>query len=424
MSSWFSSSAPTGPNIHPVQTTFSDPNALFGPLTPKDLEWNCAGGINTETQTWYATLKDGSIVMCQIIHSSIGLLWPTIQVTFRHGNPKTDKNTWKSVTVSNFKVQADKRSMKSDQITVTMDPNSSSKYTIEAKYDDEVQISLQYERLAEGFKVGAGPKGGFTYFGQLSGKAAPTDDSPDYAGGADGYAIHRFWPRCAVTGIMRVGNDVIDLEGARGVFIHAIQGIRPNILAASWNFANFQAVEKEGEEAVSLIMMEFTTTPAYGSKVINVGSVVVGDKLVAVTAGGSGVVGGSNVTHQDPVKDAETGYDAPSSLKFCWEGVKLEGEGSNLKAVTEGNSKVHAVFTEDLLVDKDGYKTKGLVEKVDVLGQIPYLIKKFVNYAAGTKPFIYTWLNPVKASITLGTGSETKTLDVDGYVFTEATMIS
>lgn len=50
MSSWFSSSTPAGPNIHPVQTTFSDPNALFGPLTAKDLEWNCAGGINTETQ--------------------------------------------------------------------------------------------------------------------------------------------------------------------------------------------------------------------------------------------------------------------------------------------------------------------------------------------------------------------------------------
>lgn len=48
--SWFGSSTATGPNIHPVQTTFSDPNALFGPLKVKDLEWNCGGGINTETQ--------------------------------------------------------------------------------------------------------------------------------------------------------------------------------------------------------------------------------------------------------------------------------------------------------------------------------------------------------------------------------------
>ncbi|GAA5990063.1 hypothetical protein JCM10908_005804 [Rhodotorula pacifica] len=417
--SWFGSSSSTGPNIHPVQTTFSDPNALFGELKAKDLEWNCGGGINTETQTWYATTKDGSIIMCQIIHSSVGLLWPNIQVTFRLCNPKTNTNVWKSVSVSNFKVQADKRSCKSDQITVTMDPTNGNKYTIQAKYDEDVQISITYERVADGFKIGDGPRGGFTYFGQLSGKPAPTGDAPDYAAGGDGYAIHRIWPRCNVSGIVRIGKDVMDLEGARGVFIHAIQGLRPNLLAANWNFANFQSVGKEGEEAVSLIMMEFTSTPQYGSKTINIGSVVVGDKLVAVTAGGSGVVGGSNVTHVDPIKDTETDYDAPSALKFNWEATRLE----NGKPAA-GNAKVQALVHMDLLEDKQGYKTRGLVEKVDVLGQIPYLIRKFVNYAAGTKPYIYTWLNPVKASITLGDGSETKTIDVEGYTFVEFSAIS
>ncbi|POY73345.1 hypothetical protein BMF94_3680 [Rhodotorula taiwanensis] len=417
--SWFSST-PAGPNVHPVQTTFSDPNSLFGPLAAKDLEWNCGGGINTETQTWYATTKDGSVVMCQIIHSSVGLLWPNIQVTFRLANPKTNTNVWKSVSVSNFKVQEDKRSCKSEQITVTMDPAGGNKYTIQAKYDEEVQISITYERVADGFKLGQGPRGGFTYFGALSQKPAPQGDKPDYAAGGDGYAIHRFWPRCNVSGIVRIGKDVHDLEGSRGVFIHAIQGVRPNLLAANWNFANFQTVGKDGEEAVSLIMMEFTTTPQYGSKTVNIGSVVVGDKLVAVTAGGSGVVGGSNVTHVDPVKDTETDYDAPSALKFSWEAPRLTDAGQ----VAEGNAKVHAVLTMDLLEDKATYKTKGLVEKVDVLGQIPYLIRKFVNYAAGTKPYIYTWLNPAKASITLGDGSETKTIDVDGYIFSEFSAIS
>ncbi|GAA5961796.1 hypothetical protein JCM8115_001423 [Rhodotorula mucilaginosa] len=418
--SWFGSSTTSGPNIHPVQTTFSDPNALFGPLKVKDLEWNCGGGINTETQTWYATTKDGSVIMCQIIHSSVGLLWPNIQVTFRLCNPKTNTNVWKSVSVTNFKVQSDKRSCKSDQITVTMDPTNGNKYTIQAKYDEGVQISIEYERVADGFKIGDSPRGGFTYFGQLSSKPAPSGDAPDYAAGGDGYAIHRIWPRCNVSGIVRVGNDVQDLEGARGVFIHAIQGLRPNLLAANWNFANFQSVGKEGEEAVSLIMMEFTSTPQYGSKTVNIGSVVVGDKLVAVTAGGSGVVGGSNVTHVDPIKDAETDYDAPSALKFSWEATRLE-DG---KPAAGGNAKVHALVHMDLVEEKETYKTKGLVEKVDVLGQIPYLIRKFVNYAAGTKPYIYTWLNPVKASITLGDGSETKTIDVDGYVFSEFSAIS
>ncbi|GAA5888689.1 hypothetical protein JCM6882_009051 [Rhodosporidiobolus microsporus] len=422
--SWFGSSTPTGPNIHPVQLAF-DQQALFGPLTADDVSWLCPGGIATETQTFYTTLKDGSVLMCQVIHSSVGLLWPNIQFTFRHCDGK-GKNTWKSVTVSNFKVapspKLDKRSCKSDQFTITVDPATPTKMTIEGKYDDDVQISLVFEQLATGFKVGAGPKGGMTYYGQKTGKGPSAGDAPNTQDGGDGFAVHRFWPRCKVSGIMRVGSDVSDLDGARGIFIHAIQGLRPNLLAAKWNFANFQTVDSD--DGVSLTMMEFTTTPQYGSKVVNIGAVVVGDKLVAVTAGGEGVVGGSSATHQDPIKDAETGYDAPSSIKYVWDGAALEGEGSSLKPLEGANGRVHAVMTMALLKSREGYETNGLVEKVDVLGQIPYLIKKFVNYAAGTKPYIYTWLNPTSASITLGNGTETKTIDVTGYTFAESTFIS
>ncbi|GAA5864647.1 hypothetical protein JCM8547_008260 [Rhodosporidiobolus lusitaniae] len=422
--SWFSSSSKQdGPNIHPVVDLVNGGQAAFGPLTPQDNEWLCPGGIATETQTFYLTLKDGYL-MVQVIHSSVGLLWPNIQFTFRHCDGK-GLNTWKSVSVSNFKTapsaKLDKRSSKSDQFTITVDPATPTKISVEGKYEDDVQISFTLEQLAAGFKLGAGPKGGMTYFGQLTGKET-SGDAPNVTAGSDGYAVHRFWPRCKVSGILRSGSTVTDLEDARGIYIHAIQGLRPNLLASKWNFANFQTVGDDS--GVALIQMEFTTTPQYGSKVVNVGCVVVGDKLVAVTAGGSGVTGGSSVTHQDTIKDAETDYDAPSSIKYVWDGAALEGEGNNLKPVEGANNKVHAVLVEQLLESAEGYKTKGLVEKVDVLGQIPYLIKKFVNYAAGTKPYIYTWLNPVEASITLGNGTETKTLDVKGYLFNEATFIS
>jgi hypothetical protein len=295
--------------------------------------------------------------------------------------------------VTNFVVgppKLDKRSSKSDQFTITVDPASPNKYVIQGKYDDEVQISLVYEALTPGWKLGAGPRGGMTYFGALKDAATGAKgDAPDVSGGADGYAIHRFWPRCAVSGIMRIGTDVVDLDQARGVFIHAIQGLRPNVLAAKWNFANFQS-PAAGGEGVSLTMMEFTTTPAYGSKKVNIGSVVVGDKLVAVTAGGDGVVRGSVAEHVDALVDVETGYAAPGAIKYLWEGAKLGGEGDTVKFSGEG--KVKAELELKLLTSKAGepYATRGLVEKVDVLGQIPYLVKKFVNYAAGTKPYIYT----------------------------------
>lgn len=282
------------------------------------------------------------------------------------------------------KATLDKRSVKADQFSITLDPASPNRYVIEGKYDDDVQISFVYEKLAEGWKLGAGPQGGMTYFGQLAEGTATATGAPDLKSGGDGYAIHRFWPRCGVTGIMRVGKDVVDLAGSRGIFIHAIQGMRPNVLAAKWNFANFQSGAEEG---VSLTMMEFVTTPAYGSQKINIGSVVVGDKLVAITAGGEGIVGGSEAEHLNPVVDTETDYAAPSSIKYSWEGLTLaEGVASTTAPKTQ------ATLLVDLLTSKPGeaYATNGLVEKVDVLGQIPYLAKKFVNYAAGTKPYIYT----------------------------------
>lgn len=288
------------------------------------------------------------------------------------------------------KATLDKRSCKSDQFTITVDPAFPHRYTIEGKYDDEAQISIVYERLAEGWKLGAGPQGGMTYFGKLATEGIAKGAHPDVASGGDGYAIHRFWPRCAVTGIVRLGQDVIDLGGSRGVFIHAIQGMRPNVLAAKWNFANFQSPESDGK-GIALTMMEFTTTPAYGSQTINVGSIVVGDKLVAITCGGTGAEEGSGAEHLDPVLDVETDYAAPGKIVYSWHGPVLLEDGTELKSVA-GAPIAKATLEIELLTSAKGepYETKGLVEKVDVLGQVPYLVKKFVNYAAGTKPYIYT----------------------------------
>lgn len=62
---------PTAPNFHPVSTG-KGPNELFGELEPKDTEWLCSGGFVAETQIWYHILEDGTSLMVQIIHSSIG----------------------------------------------------------------------------------------------------------------------------------------------------------------------------------------------------------------------------------------------------------------------------------------------------------------------------------------------------------------
>ncbi len=47
----------------------------------------------------------------------------------------------------------------------------------------------------------------------------------------------------------------------QGMFVQAIQGMRPNLVATRWNFGNFQSKENHGTSA---IVMEFTTTSGYG----------------------------------------------------------------------------------------------------------------------------------------------------------------
>jgi hypothetical protein len=138
--------------------------------------------------------------------------------------------------------------------------------------------------------------------------------------------------------------------------------------------------------------MEFTTIEKYGRRgatsggvVTNIGSLVVGDKLAAVTAEthwpdeelGAGAAVKSRASHLKPELDAETGYNVPRELLFEWAGPSLLPESPGAYAAT-------------LHVDVgDCAHPKGLVEKVDFMAEIPRMIKVAVNYVSGTKPYIY-----------------------------------
>ena len=62
---------PAAPTFHAVADNVAD-TELFGQLEPKDTEWLCSGGFVTETQTFYVLTDDGTSLMCQVIHSSVG----------------------------------------------------------------------------------------------------------------------------------------------------------------------------------------------------------------------------------------------------------------------------------------------------------------------------------------------------------------
>jgi len=248
-------------------------------------------------------------------------------------------------------------------------------YTINANLGQDLQVSLEVLRPSTipGYKVGKGSEGGYSYFG--------TDPQK-----ADGYVIHRFWPRLQATGHL-IRNGKADAVKGMGMFVHAIQGMRPNLVASAWNFAHFQSNELGG---VSAIQMEFTTTDAYGKRgagsggvVVNVGSLVIGDKLATVTTETkwpgeeptSSVI--SRTTHLKPEHDPETSYNKPTEITYEWKGTSLL---SDAPGAVEGKLFVDLGTNES---------PNGLIEKVDVLAEIPYVLKMAVNYVAGTKPYIY-----------------------------------
>ncbi|KAH9002981.1 oxidative stress survival Svf1-like protein [Lactarius hatsudake] len=423
-SSFFSSAPavdPQAPNFLPVSSLFSS-EELYGELESKDLEWKCESGFVTETQIWYSILEDGSSLMCQIIHSSVGVWYPTIQFTFKVCNPKTGEKTWRSVNVTNFVTpppNLDKRSSQADEFTITHkdapDTEFPESYTITVNLAQEVQISLEVRRPvgAPGFKVGKGPDGGYSYFG------------PD-AAQPEGYVVHRFWPLTKTSGSITMNGKQLAVESP-GMFVHAIQGMRPNLVASRWNFAHFQSLAHGG---VSAIQMEFTTINDYGRKgagsgyvSVNVGGLVVGGKLAAVTAETkwpgeaqpekAEII--SRAQHLKSAHDPDTGYPQPTELLFRWAAPSILPDAAGL---IEGTLAVDVGSLEE---------PKGLIEKVDVLAEIPSVVKAVVSYVAGTKPYIYQWITPAKLKLTgpnlLLPGLE-KGLEVEGFAYTEATFIS
>jgi hypothetical protein len=274
----------------------------------------------------------------------------------------------------------------------TSDPDYSENYTINVNVGPEIQLSIIVSRpnSVPGVKVGKSPNGGYTYFGQ-------NKDRPD------GYVVHRFWPRTKFSGhltwgangsAMGGGSGIEEIKGV-GMMVHAIQGLRPNLVARRWNFCWFTGTLPAGDgheaEGVSGIMMEFTTPEAYGRKrggeggvTVNVGNITIGDKVIVTAetkwpdeAAASNVPIMSRATHMDTLLDKDTGYNAPQSILFSWQGL-----------VT--NSPVAAESTKaELLLDVGaGKESKGLIEKVDVLAEIPKVLKAVVNMT-GTKPYIY-----------------------------------
>lgn len=108
-------------------------------------------------------------------------------------------------------------------------------------------------------------------------------------------------------------------------------------------------------------MMEFTTPTSYGSSVVNVSAVVTADSIVYAGAKGT-------VKHLTSKHDAETDWPEPTAMEF------------NFTEETMGNKKVSA---------KIATEWEKRLDRVDVMAEVPAIVKKIIGGAVGTRPFVY-----------------------------------
>ena len=112
--------------------------------------------------------------------------------------------------------------------------------------------------------------------------------------------------------------------------------------------------------------MEYTTPPAYGSTVVNVGGIVQDGEILCAGSQNS-------AQHTEMKDDPENEWPEPSAVKFLWNGKTRDGKA--VKAELNGNLGKR-------------------LDKVDVMAKVPGFIKAIVGGVAGTKPYIYQVSNP------------------------------
>ncbi|KAL8722123.1 MAG: hypothetical protein Q9225_001316 [Loekoesia sp. 1 TL-2023] len=276
--------------------------------------------------------------MAQVIYNNVAGIRTTCQFNTKVFYPDSKTpNLWSSDPLDAYGFDERKLSFYADDCAITLNEDATS-YSVKSATNEASIVNVTVSRTAPGFQVGSN---GTSFFG--------TDPQHPW-----GSMRHAFWPRCHVEGSIITKSGDINFRG-RGLFIHALQGMKPHHAAARWNFVNFQS------PTYSAVMMEFTTPPSYGSTIVNVGGIAKDGAILCAGAANS-------AQHMQAKNDPENEWPEPGAAKFLWSGKTRDGKNVNAEL---------------------GGSLGQRLDKIDVLANVPGLIKTLVGGVVGTKPFIY-----------------------------------
>ncbi|TGZ80901.1 oxidative stress survival, Svf1-like protein [Ascodesmis nigricans] len=334
----------------------------------EDLHWRVQNSTAAETQTWYIQCNNGHYAIVQIIYTNVSNIHITAQFNLKVFHPD-GTFSWSTKPLSNYEFDEEKRSFYADDLSITLSEDYQT-YNIKSVVDPDALVDMKITRVAPAFMVG---KDGRTNYG--------TDPKNPW-----GCIRHLFWPRVMAEGAVVCKGQKIETTG-QGMFVMALQGMKPHHAAAAWDFLTFQSPK------YSAVMMQFKTPPSYGSSVVNVSGITTPDSLVAASTKGT-------VEHYETKTDEVTEWPEPTALRYTWRGKTQDGK--DVEGVIEG--KLDAPRKD----------------RVDFLAEVPQIIKSIVGGVVGTKPFIYQYSQPMKLKLKIGD----ETIEEEGTIFAEATFIS
>ncbi|KAK9710683.1 putative cell survival pathways protein [Basidiobolus ranarum] len=310
----------------------------------QDLKWTLAGGSATESATFYIKLDDGGALFVQLAHSSIGLS-PTIQTTAQYFSGGIHKFETANRSSRTFKVSADKSSASVEGLSITNNPENPGldvKATLKS-----LSVEFKFSIIDSGFQIGEGK----TFFREIN----PTN-----------FICHQSFPKGSIKGTITFDGETRQISG-HGYYIHAVLSMKPHEVATKCNLITLQS----GDNALSLL--HFDTPKCFNNVPVTQSSLILNNKLVAVTV--------KNTARYVTTKvDPENGYEVPTEVQYTMDGDTLDGQPFHCEA---------------------SIKLNNLLTKVDVLRELPYILRKLIQYLF-TKPYVYQYFDDAEVVATVG----------------------
>lgn len=359
---------------------------------------------SVETQTIYFMDPESRYSgFVQMLYSNVmGGLYKGFQINFKIFSPNKDLedqfNVWESIKLDgNIRFQDSDLTVKGDNVTFQFrDPIKISKKIIDGADKDgndgknkknfetvtnlkikvkipSIGLSIDLRcNLGKGFKIS--PDGCSIYLDKPISKdelqriksSNPGDISQIIL--KNKYLRHQFAPLGQIFGIIKYNKkkdgeqQVLKLRHSPMVYLDAVQGMLPNKIAKRWNFLYFQS------KNYTILAIEYLTIEQFDNVKVTIWTICEGNEIKYI---GSDINNNEMIKFNSVKKDSQNGWEYPTEMTFNF-------------------------LNSDENVPSFTVKNMNLVNRYDILGELPGIINTLAKKIANIKPYLYQFCQPSK----------------------------